>query len=217
MTSAFWHWLTTQDGASSGTNALFTTIRRESRPTAFQAIKAIETLLDGTACTLQARSILEQSENHGWPFAYVLAWLSVAGGNSVMPPWVRHQFPEASRMVRQLRDTSCGAAECEWCGEHHDPVKELQQWFGFDAYRPEPSGPDGESLQQAIVEVAMDGNHALGILPTGAGKSVCYQIPALSRYHKTGALTVVISPLVALMADQVAGPISRQSPRPLRR
>lgn len=44
-----------------------------------------------------------------------------------------------------------------------------------------------------------------GILPTGTGKSVCYQIPALSRFDKTGALTVVISPLVALMADQVQG------------
>ena len=45
----------------------------------------------------------------------------------------------------------------------------------------------------------------LGILPTGTGKSLCYQIPALSRFEKTGALTVVISPLVALMADQVQG------------
>lgn len=43
------------------------------------------------------------------------------------------------------------------------------------------------------------------ILPTGTGKSICYQIPALSRFDKTGALTVVISPLVALMADQVNG------------
>ena len=51
----------------------------------------------------------------------------------------------------------------------------------------------------------MAGEHVLGILPTGTGKSLCYQIPALSRYDKTGALTVVISPLVALMADQVAG------------
>ena len=60
-------------------------------------------------------------------------------------------------------------------------------------------------MQQAIVEAAMAGEHVLGILPTGTGKSLCYQIPALSRYDKTGALTVVISPLVALMADQVAG------------
>ena len=60
-------------------------------------------------------------------------------------------------------------------------------------------------MQQAIVEEAMAGKHVLGILPTGSGKSLCYQIPALSRYDKTGALTVVISPLVALMADQVAG------------
>ena len=51
----------------------------------------------------------------------------------------------------------------------------------------------------------MAGKHVFAILPTGTGKSLCYQIPALSRYDKTGALTVVISPLVALMADQVAG------------
>ena len=51
----------------------------------------------------------------------------------------------------------------------------------------------------------MAGKSVLGILPTGTGKSACYQIPALSRFDKTGALTVVISPLVALMADQVQG------------
>ena len=50
----------------------------------------------------------------------------------------------------------------------------------------------------------MLGESLLAILPTGAGKSVCYQVPALSRYDKAGSLTVVISPLVALMADQVA-------------
>ena len=60
-------------------------------------------------------------------------------------------------------------------------------------------------MQQSIVEAAMAGDHVLGILPTGSGKSVCYQIPALSRYDKTGTLTVVISPLVALMSDQVKG------------
>ena len=81
----------------------------------------------------------------------------------------------------------------------------MKRWFGFDDFRPEPADADGRPLQQAIVEAAMAGRHALGILPTGTGKSLCYQIPAISRYDKTGALTVVISPLVALMADQVAG------------
>ena len=60
-------------------------------------------------------------------------------------------------------------------------------------------------MQQSIVEAAMAGEHVLAVLPTGAGKSLCYQVPALSRYDKSSALTVVISPLVALMADQVAG------------
>ena len=61
-------------------------------------------------------------------------------------------------------------------------------------------------LQKKIVQKAMLGDNLLAILPTGAGKSICYQVPALSRYDKTGSLTVVISPLVALMADQVAQP-----------
>ena len=57
----------------------------------------------------------------------------------------------------------------------------------------------------AITEAAMRGEHSLGILPTGTGKSLCYQIPALSRFVRTGALSIVISPLVALMEDQVKG------------
>jgi ATP-dependent DNA helicase RecQ len=122
-----------------------------------------------------------------------------------MPPWVRHQFPEAATLIRQLRDTPCQAPDCAWCRERHDAVKELKRWFGFDAFRAQPTSDSGLPLQQCITESAMRGGHVLGILPTGTGKSVCYQIPALSRYDKTGALTVVISPLVALMADQVAG------------
>ena len=126
-----------------------------------------------------------------------------------MPPWVRHQFPGAGRLVRRLRDNACSDPDCDWCRERHDVRRELSRWFGFDDFRPEPVGEDGRPLQRDIVEAAMAGEHALGILPTGAGKSLCYQLPALSRYDRTGALTVVISPLVALMADQVAGLESR--------
>lgn len=108
-------------------------------------------------------------------------------------------------LIKRLRDTACTNPDCTWCRDRHDAKKELARWFGFPDFRPEPAGGDGRPLQKSIVEAAMRGDHVLAILPTGTGKSLCYQIPALSRFDKTGALTVVISPLVALMADQVAG------------
>ncbi|MCY4323101.1 MAG: RecQ family ATP-dependent DNA helicase, partial [Gammaproteobacteria bacterium] len=115
------------------------------------------------------------------------------------------QFPLAKRLVRDLRDKACGRPSCAWCRARHDARQELRRWFGFDGYREEPKHSDGRSMQEAIVQSVMAGEHVLGVLPTGAGKSICYQVPALSRYDKTGALTVVISPLVALMEDQVKG------------
>ena len=198
-----WHWLTTEeDGA--GFDRVFASLRRARRPSGAEAHEAIQGRL-ADACQTQAREVMANATRHGWALAYALAWMSVSGGNSVMPPWVRHQFPEAGRLVRRLRDTACADAACEWCRERHDARKELARWFGFDGFRPEPMDNNGRPMQQSIVEVAMAGEHVLGILPTGAGKSLCYQVPALSRYDKTGALTVVISPLVALMADQVKG------------
>ena len=199
-----WHWLTTvEDGA--GCDRVFAFLRRARRPSDAEAHAAIYGCLDGTACQTHAHESMVKAAQQSWPMAYALAWLSVSGGNSVMPPWVRHQFPEAGRLVRRLRDTPCDDPVCDWCRERHDAVRELRRWFGFDGFRLEPPDKDGRSLQQSVVEAAMAGEHLLAILPTGAGKSLCYQVPALSRYDKTGALTVVISPLVALMADQVAG------------
>lgn len=67
----------------------------------------------------------------------------------------------------------------------------LQQHFGFTTLRPG---------QQAVIETLMSGQSAAAIFPTGAGKSLCYQLPALMLPH----LTLVISPLLALMQDQLA-------------
>ena len=68
----------------------------------------------------------------------------------------------------------------------------LHDVFGFHGFRPG---------QQQIVEHLSKGENLLAVMPTGAGKSLCYQIPALMH----GRLTIVVSPLVALMDDQVAG------------
>jgi len=207
---AAWHWLTTQDDTVSGLNSFFMRLRRQARPAASEALAAIRACLAGQCCITQQELVLAQAHADGWPLAYALAWLSVAGGNSVMPPWVRHQFPAAGELIRRLRDTACTDPGCAWCREHHDAQRALQRWFGFDAFRPEPAdAATGRPLQQLIVESAMAGRHVLGILPTGTGKSVCYQVPALSRFYNTGSLTVVISPLVALMADQVAGLLNK--------
>ena len=199
-----WHWLTSvQDG--TGFDWVFTLLRRSGRPSDSEAHEAIRRRLTGNACETHGNEAIANASRHGWPLAYALAWLSVAGSNSVMPPWVRHQFPDAGHLVRRLRDTACTDPACNWCQERHNARKELTRWFGFTEFRPEPTDESGRPMQQSIVEAALAGENLLGILPTGAGKSLCYQIPALSRYDKTGALTVVISPLVALMADQVAG------------
>ena len=58
--------------------------------------------------------------------AYVTAWLSVAGANSVVPPWVRHRFPAMRRFLDDLRDSPCNAPCCAWCGEAHSPVAHLR-------------------------------------------------------------------------------------------
>ena len=199
-----WHWLTARSDGE-GFDRFFASVRGSQKPVDAEAHLAIYALLNGKACQTHSRKAIVNAERHAWELAYALAWISVSGGNSVMPPWVRHQFPEAGQLVRRLRDTSCADAGCDWCRERHDARKELGRWFGFADFRQEPSDDAEKPIQQSIVEAAMAREHVLGILPTGSGKSLCYQLPALSRYDKTGALTVVISPLVALMADQVRG------------
>ncbi|MCK8780782.1 RecQ family ATP-dependent DNA helicase [Rhizobium sp. NTR19] len=204
---AAFHFLATGMENSGGFDAVFREVRGAPAPDPLAAQEAISRLLAGRACQRRLEQTLDRLSNPqlGWPMAYALSWILVAGGDSVMPPWVRAQFREAALIVRHLRDTNCNSSDCTWCSEKNDPVRALSRWFGFDAFRAEPVDDMGRSLQERIVDETMRGASVLGILPTGTGKSVCYQIPALSKFDKTGAMTVVISPLVALMADQVQG------------
>ena len=201
-----WHWLTTGGEGFTGFDRFFAALRGSPRPDVGNAREAIRNHLENRACRTHLHRAIGDAAEHGWALAYAMAWIWVSGGNSVMPPWVRHQFPEAGRLVRRLRDETCHDDRCLWCRSRHDATGELKRLFGFEAFRAEPTLPEtSQPMQQAIVQAAMRSEDALAILPTGTGKSLCYQLPAVSRYEKTGALTVVLSPLVALMADQVAG------------
>jgi ATP-dependent DNA helicase RecQ len=75
-----------------------------------------------------------------------------------------------------------------------DPQSILHEIFGYAQFR----GP-----QQAIVDHVVAGGDALVLMPTGGGKSLCYQIPAIARQRAGHGVTVVVSPLIALMHDQV--------------
>jgi ATP-dependent DNA helicase RecQ len=163
-------------------------------------------LWQGRTCAQAAPALARQylAEARRRPVAaYATAWLQVAGARSVLPPWVRHRFPETAELIRRLREVPCADPACAWCAEAHDPRAQLRRWFGFAGFRPVPATSAGTSLQEAVVTHGMGGGSQLAILPTGGGKSLCFQLPALVRNLRRGTLTVVISPLQALMKDQV--------------
>ena len=177
---------------------VFAALRRASKPSEAEAYQAIRARLDGNACQTHARGVMPDAARFGWPLAYALAWAVGIRGQ------LGHASLGSISVFRRRGGWCAGCAtppaqtrSVSGCRERHDPHRELRRWFGFDDFRPEPRDDDaGQPMQQSVVEAAMRGEHVLAVLPTGSGKSLCYQVPALSRYDKTGALTVVISPLV---------------------
>lgn len=190
-----------------GVASFFATLRGVLRPSLSEAQAAWQRATDNKVCRTGQQRVVNQflgdSEWHK-PLAYVLAWLRVSGGNSVLPPWVSISFRKTRELIATLRDVPCSDPDCTWCKEQHDLLQLLPRYFpGIEQFRPTPSTPDGQSLQQVIVEHGFSGTSTLAILPTGGGKSLCFQLPALARFYRNGSLTVVISPLQSLMKDQV--------------
>ena len=91
-----------------------------------------------------------------------------------------------------MADRPTMADQPDATGQHEHPEAHatLKRYFGYGSFRPG---------QEALIDAILDGRDAFGVMPTGAGKSICYQVPALML----PGLTLVVSPLVSLMADQV--------------
>lgn len=129
--------------------------------------------------------------------AYCLALISATEKHSLIPRWVLMNYPEVDVILKALRNTSCG--RCDYCTSQLNPKKYLNKYFGYTDFRTY----NDEPLQENAVNAAVHHKSLLAVFPTGGGKSLTFQIPALMAGETERALTVVISPLQSLMKDQV--------------
>lgn len=130
--------------------------------------------------------------------AYTLALINTNDQHSVTPAWVLRNYPRVNNVIRVLRNSPCSDG-CDYCNRKLDVRARLKDIFDFDSFRTY----NGEPLQENAARAAVQGKSLLAIFPTGGGKSITFQLPALIAGESARGLTVVISPLQSLMKDQV--------------
>ena len=150
---------------------------------------------DGKVCS--HADFETQARLHPIELAYCLAVIGADDVFSITPAWVIRNYPQVVNVMNLLRNTSC--SDCEYCRQRLDAHYGLKEIFGYDEFRLF----DGVPMQQQAVEAAIGDESLLTIFPTGGGKSLTFQLPALMAGRNVHGLTVVISPLQSLMKDQV--------------
>lgn len=130
--------------------------------------------------------------------AYALALIDTTDYRSITPAWVLHNYPNVENVMRLLRHSRCETG-CAYCNRELNVYHNLKLFFGYDEFRTY----EGEPLQEKAARAAVEGKSLLAIFPTGGGKSLTFQLPALMEGRSVHGLTVVISPLQSLMKDQV--------------
>jgi len=130
--------------------------------------------------------------------AYTLSLIYCNHRNSITPPWVLKKYPKVEQVLYMLRSNPC-LNGCTYCEQAFNPYRVLKSYFGYDGFRKY----DDEPLQEKAVLSAVNNDSLLAVFPTGGGKSITFQVPALMAGENAKALTVVISPLQSLMKDQV--------------
>ena len=131
--------------------------------------------------------------------AYALALIGVSDYHSVTPAWLQYQYPHVEDIIGYFCSRPCDRADCVFCRSRLDVHGNLKEFFGYDSFRTY----NGEPLQEKAVRAAVEGKSLLAVFPTGGGKSLTFQLPALMAGKNVHGLTVIISPLQSLMKDQV--------------
>jgi len=130
--------------------------------------------------------------------AYCLALINCNNRYSITPPWVIKNYPEVERIMSLLRNKPC-ISGCGYCNKSLDHYAGLNHYFGFKSFRKYGEKP----LQEDAIKAAINNKSILVVFPTGGGKSITFQLPALMSGENMKGLTVIISPLQSLMKDQV--------------
>lgn len=134
--------------------------------------------------------------------AYAYALINTIEDKSVLAYWVSKTYPKTQQVVNYLRFNNCEDSNCKYCSSKLNPKKALQTYFGYPDFR--SFDPNEEiSLQEKTVRAGISEKSFVSVFPTGGGKSLTFQLPALMKGALSRQLTVIISPLVSLMKDQV--------------
>lgn len=194
-------------GSDPALGTLLASVRLGSPPDGAVASEIALRRFAQTCCSTRL-SRFSSEDSLGTPdyqvaLAYALGWIRVAGGNSVLPFWVHRAVPRVRGLITALREQDCRQPACAYCAQQHNPEAQLLAHFQKPGFRPKPAAADGGSLQREIAVAGLERKSLLAVLPTGGGKSICYQLPALVHYWRAGQLTVIVSPLQSLMKDQV--------------
>ena len=170
-----------------------------------------ETFLDRFCRVRLEQLVQDEPEDDRWlALALALRWVEVAArdGRVTGPPSpAMSALPGFGQALTRLMGPICPDRGCDHrlrCDVHRPFVEELlARHFELPGFRPH---------QEEVIHAVLGGDNPVAILPTGGGKSLCYQLPAVHGGDRLHGLTVVISPLQALMADQVRALSARYPP-----
>lgn len=165
-------------------------------------VNTISQKLQGRFCkTADLNLMIQQSPGS---LSYAFMQLFDETEEKQIPVWAQNIFKDYPEVQEQLLLTKCQDPSCSHCQTNLSSTRQLENYFGFKSFRPMNGDLPGQKpMQQRVVESALNGESLLAVFPTGGGKSITFQLPALIAGGIVNSLSVVISPLQSLMKDQV--------------